>query len=195
MIHAAIIGLGRWGQAIVEAAQGRSTRVRFVHGVSKQPDASRVFANRHGLRLSSEFEEALADPQVDAVFLATPHSLHVAQVIAAARARKPVWCEKPLALTRAGAARAVEACREAGVVLASGNNKRCFASMRELKRVVESGLLGDILHIEGHSSNENSTRVAGGWRDDPRESPGRDDGRGPSRARCLSQLGGPGSTG
>ena len=172
MIHAAIIGLGRWGRSIVEAVQDRSTRVRFVHGVSKESDTTPEFAARHGFRLSTEFEEALADPQVEAVFLATPHSLHVGQVVAAARARKPVWCEKPLALTSAEAARAIEACRSAGVVLGSGNNKRCFASMRELKRVVDGGSLGTILHVEGHFSNEHSTRVSGGWRDDPCEAPG-----------------------
>ena len=89
-----------------------------------------------------------------------------------AAAGKPVWCEKPLALTRAEAERAVAAVRVAGVPLGSGNNKRCFASMRELKRVVESGEIGKVLHIEGHFSNEHSTRVSGGWRDDPAESPG-----------------------
>jgi predicted dehydrogenase len=78
-----------------------------------------------------------------------------------------------LALTRAEADRAVSACREANVVLGSGNNKRCYASMHELKRLVESGALGEIIHIEAHYSNEHSTRtVGGGWRDDPRESPG-----------------------
>jgi predicted dehydrogenase len=92
-------------------------------------------------------------------------------VTAVAAAGKPVWCEKPLALTCAEAQRAVEACRQAGVPLGSGNNKRCFASMRELKQMLESGALGEILHIEGHFTNEHSTRVSGGWRDDPRESP------------------------
>ncbi len=89
-----------------------------------------------------------------------------------AAAGKPVWCEKPLALCRADAERAVAACARAGVPLALGNNKRCFPSMRELKRTVTDGLLGDILHIEGNFSNEHSTRVKGGWRHDPRESPG-----------------------
>lgn len=172
MIQAGIVGLGRWGRSLVEAVNGKSARLRFVHGVSKEPDAAAEFTARYGLRLSTEFEDALADPQVQALFLATPHSLHVPQVIAAARAGKPVWCEKPLALTRAGAAQAIDACRAAGVPLGSGNNKRCFASMRELKRVVEAGTLGTILHVEGHFSNEHSTRVFGGWRDDPSESPG-----------------------
>ena len=173
MINAAVIGLGRWGKSLVTAIQGKSTRLRFVHGVSKEPEDVRDFAAQHNFRLSSEFADAVADPEVQAVFLATPHSLHVEQVIAVARAGKAVWCEKPLALTRADAARAIAACRDAKVPIGSGNNKRCFASMRELKKVVDSGELGDILHIEGHFTNEHSTRVGGGgWRDDPRESPG-----------------------
>ena len=85
---------------------------------------------------------------------------------------KPVWCEKPLALTRGEAARAVAATQRAGVPFALGNNKRCFSSMRELKRVVAEGTIGEVLHIEGNFTNEHSTRVLGGWRDDPRESPG-----------------------
>jgi predicted dehydrogenase len=172
MINAAIIGLGRWGQSLLNAVQGKSARLRFVHGVSKEPELARDLAAKHGFRLSTDLADALADPEVQAVFLATPHSLHVDQVIAVARAGKPVWCEKPLALTRAEAVRAVEACRAAGVPLGAGNNKRCFASMREMRRLVASGEIGDVMHVEGHFSNEHSTRVSGGWRDDPRESPG-----------------------
>jgi predicted dehydrogenase len=172
MIDAAVIGLGRWGKNIVEATQGKSKRLRFIRGVSKEPELVRDFAAAKGFELSTEFEEAVADPRVQAVFLATPHSLHVRQISAVAAAGKPVWCEKPLALTRAEAERAVAACAKAGMPFALGNNKRCFPCMRELKRVVTDGTLGEILHIEGNFSNEHSTRVKGGWRDDPRESPG-----------------------
>jgi predicted dehydrogenase len=193
MINAAVIGLGRWGKSLVTAVQGKSQKLRFVHGVSKEPDDVRAFASQHGFRLSTELDEAIANPDVHAVFLATPHSLHVEQVRAVAKAGKPVWCEKPLALTRADAARAVDACREARVVLGSGNNKRCFASMRELKKLVDSGALGDIIHIEAHFSNEHSTRVVGGgWRDDPRESPGGGlTGAGLHVLDALINLGGP----
>jgi predicted dehydrogenase len=172
MIDAAVIGLGRWGKNIVEAVQGKSKRLRFILGVSKEPDAVRDFAAAKGFELSTEFDEAVADPRVKAVFLATPHSLHLRQISAVAAAGKPVWCEKPLALTRAEAARAVGAAQKAGVPFGLGNNKRCFASMRELKRVVAGGVIGEVLHIEGNFTNEHSTRVLGGWRDDPRESPG-----------------------
>jgi predicted dehydrogenase len=172
MINAAIVGLGRWGQALVTAVQGKSDRIRFIRGVVRDPAQIHDFASRHGLTLTTALPEAARDPAVDAVFLATPHSLHVEQVIAVAAARKPVWCEKPLALTRAEAERAVAACRDAGVPLGCGYNRRCFSSMRELRRIVDGGTLGDILHVEGHFSNEYSTRVLPhGWRDDPAESP------------------------
>jgi predicted dehydrogenase len=172
MINAAMVGLGRWGQTVLGSIQGKSERLRIVHGVTKEPELARELAGKHGFRLSTDLKHAIADPQVQAILLATPHSLHVEQVCMVAGAGKPVWCEKPLALTRAEAERAVAAVRLARVSLGSGNNKRCFASMRELKRAVDSGEIGKVLHIEGHYSNEHSTRVAGGWRDDPAESPG-----------------------
>jgi predicted dehydrogenase len=172
MIDAAIVGLGRWGKAIVEAVQGKSKRLRFTHSVSQEPERVADFAATHGLELSTEFAEVVAHPRIQAVVLATPHLLHVEQVIAVARAGKPVWCEKPLALTRCEAERAVAACHDAGVILALGNGKRCFPSMRALEETVASGVLGAILHVEGHFCNEHSTRVLGGWRDDPRQAPG-----------------------
>jgi predicted dehydrogenase len=172
MINAAVIGLGRWGKNIVDAAQGKSPRLRFIRGVSKEPKLVKDFAGKHGFELSTEFDEAVADPRVQAVFLATPHSLHLQQIDAVAAAGKPVWCEKPLALTRIEAERAIAAVAKAGVPFALGNNKRCFSSMRELKRVVAGGTIGEVMHIEANFSNEHSTRVKGGWRDDPRESPG-----------------------
>ncbi len=192
VINAVVIGMGRWGQSILNAVQGKSPRLRFILGVTKEPELVRDLAASHGIELSTDFEDALADPRIEAVFLATPHSLHVDQIIAVAAAGKPVWCEKPLALTRRDAARAVAACHEAGVVFALGNNKRAFPSMRELKRLVDDGTLGNILHIEGHFTNEHSTRVSGGWRDDPRESPGGGfTGAGLHVLDALVNLGGP----
>ena len=123
MINAAVIGLGRWGKSIVEAVQGKSERLRIIRGVSKEPDLVRDFAGTHGFELSTDFEEAVADPRVQAVFLATPHSLHVAQIAAVAAAGKPVWCEKPLALTRAEAERAIAATVKAMVPFGLGKNK------------------------------------------------------------------------
>ena len=192
MIDATIVGLGWWGKNLVNAVQGKSTRLRFIRGVSKEPDGVREFAGRHGFDLSTELSDVLSDPRVKAVVLATPHSLHVDQTVAAARAGKPVFCEKPLALTRADAIRAVDACREARVPLGLGANKRLWPSMRELRKVVASGVLGEILHVEGHYSNENSGNMFSSWRDSPAESPGGGmTGSGLHILDALVNIGGP----
>ena len=172
MINAAIIGLGWWGRNLVGAVQGKSARLRFVHGVSKETDAALPIAEAHGFRLSDDLERALADPEVNAVILATPHSLHADQIVRVAAAGKPVFCEKPLSLKRADAERAVAACKKAGVLLGIGTNKRFWPSMAELRRVVASGALGRSMLIEGHYSNENSGMHFSAWRDSPDESPG-----------------------
>ena len=173
MLDAAIIGLGRWGQNYVNSVQGASERLRFTRGVVTNPDKSRQFAAKHGLRLSTDYAELLADRAIRMIVLATPNSQHPAQVIAAAKAGKAVLCEKPLALTRADAERAVSACAAADVPLGVGQDKRYWPSMQEMKRVVDSGVLGELLHIEGHFSNENASRkLQFGWRESPAESPG-----------------------
>lgn len=172
MINAAIVGLGWWGKNIADAVQGKSSKLRFIHGVTQELDATREYAQAGGFRLSATLDEALADPEVQAVVLATPHSLHAGQVVRVARAGKAVFCEKPLSLTRADAQRAVDACKTAGVSIGVGQNKRFWPSMTELRRVIASGALGRIMHVEGHYSNEHSSKFFAPWRDLPAETPG-----------------------
>jgi predicted dehydrogenase len=171
MIQAAIVGLGRWGRNLVEASHGH-TRLKIVRAVEPDIEAARGFCAGYHLELTGNLDAVLADKGIGAILLATPHSLHPAQVIACAAAGKQVFCEKPLALRRSDAARMFDACREAGVALAVGHNRRFWPSMRGLREIVTSGELGTILHIEGHNSNENSQKVTSGWRLSAEESPG-----------------------
>jgi predicted dehydrogenase len=170
-IRAAIIGLGRWGRQLAGAATGHA-RLEIVRAVEPDADGARSFCAEHDLKLTGSLDAVLADSSIDAVLLATPHSLHPAQVMACAAARKHVFCEKPLALCRADAARMFDACRDTGVTLAVGHNRRFWPAMAALRDTVASGELGAILHIEGHNSNENSQNVTSGWRLSPEESPG-----------------------
>jgi predicted dehydrogenase len=149
MLNAAMIGLGWWGKTLVESVQGTSADIRFVAGVARTHTAEQTaFATAQGFTLYHTYEEALADPRVQAVVLATPHSLHSPQVIAAARAGKHVFCEKPFALTQADAAAAVAATQAATVTLGLGYNRRFHPEMTKLREQVRRGELGTILHIE-----------------------------------------------
>jgi predicted dehydrogenase len=171
MIRAAIVGLGRWGRQLAGAAAGHA-RLEIVRAVEPDVEGARGFCTEHHLKLTGDLQAVLADSSIDAVLLATPHSLHPAQVMACAAARKHVFCEKPLALRRADAARMFDACRAAGVTLAVGHNRRFWPAMAALRGIVAGGELGSILHIEGHNSNENSQAITAGWRLSPEESPG-----------------------
>jgi predicted dehydrogenase len=172
MLDAAIVGLGRWGKNFVQAIQDKSERIRFVRGVDKAPEKLREFAALHHLPLCTELDEVLRDPAIPAVVIVTPHSLHRPMLEACVRAGKHVFCEKPLALSAVDARAMIEACRGSGKVLGVGHNRRLWPSMLELKRIVDSGALGELLHIEAHFSNQHSDNTAGTWRDSPSESPG-----------------------
>lgn len=171
MINCAIAGLGRWGRSLVGAASHLDC-LNITRAVETDIERARGFCADRKIDLTGSLDSVLNDPAIDAVLLATPHSLHRAQVIAAAVKGKQVFCEKPLALRGDHAREMFDACRKANVVLAVGHNRRFWPSMRALREILTSGELGTILHVEGHNSNENSNSVTQGWRLSPEESPG-----------------------
>lgn len=162
MLKAGIVGMGRWGRVLVESVQPRNDAgLRFVAGSTGTPEKARDWAAAQGIRLHDGYEAVLADPEVEAVVLATPHSRHAAQVIAAARRGKHVFVEKPFALSKADAEAAAAAARAAGVVLALGHNRRFLPATAEMRRLLAEGALGTVLHAEGHISGP----AAAGWKD------------------------------
>jgi predicted dehydrogenase len=154
MLNTAIIGLGWWGKNLVKAARDFGAPLRFVRGVSLEPDTVRDFAAEHNIAIGTSFEDALADPEIKAVILATPHSKHRAQVEAAARAGKQIYCEKPFALSKTDAVAMLEACKRAGVVIGVGHHFRLMPSMRALAELMASGVFGAVMHVEGNYSHD-----------------------------------------
>jgi predicted dehydrogenase len=149
MLNAAIVGLGRWGQNLVNNAQG-SDKIRFVAGVLRHVEKAQDFARQHGFSLYDDYRKALADPKIDAVVLATPHTAHAGQIIAAAKAGKHVFTEKPFTLTTQSAIDAVRACAKSKVTLAVGYNWRFQPALQEIRNMLDDGRLGKLLHIEGN---------------------------------------------
>jgi len=149
VIRAAVVGLGWWGKTLVESVQGTSDAIRFTHAATRtQSDDAQAFTGEHGLDLVGSFEALLDVPEIDAVVLATPHSVHTVQVAAAAGAGKHVFCEKPFALTKADAEESVEAVRRAGVTLGLGYNRRFHPEMTKLRERIRTGELGTVMHVE-----------------------------------------------
>ncbi len=172
MINAAIVGLGRWGRALVNSVQGKSGAIRFVAGTTRTPASAADFARNKGFALRSDYRDILNDPNIDAVVIATPHSQHAEQVMQAIAARKHVHVEKPLTLERPSAERAVEAARQAGLVLAVGYCRRFHPSVGEVRARLKDGRLGRVMNMTArHTTSTGQFIPAGNWRADPVEAP------------------------
>jgi predicted dehydrogenase len=173
MLNVAIVGLGRWGQRLVDAVQtSASAKLRFTHAVTRTPDKVREYCSARGLCVCDDLARVLADPEVGAVILATPHSQHADQIAAAARTGKHVFVEKPFTLDAASARAAAQACRDAGIILAPAHNRRFLPALAEMKRIVAAGELGEILHLDGNFSGRAGLDYRPGmWRATQAESP------------------------
>ena len=173
MIKAGIVGLGWWGKTLVEAVADGSEKIKFVAGTTRtNSDEVKQFAADQNFALHASFEDLISDPNVDAVVLATPHSKHVEQVVAAAGQGKHVFCEKPFALTKADAEEAVAAVEAAGVTLGLGYNRRWHPEMTKLRDMIDSGELGIILHCEATMTFPNALMLkADAWRANKEETP------------------------
>jgi len=193
MLNTAIIGLGWWGKTLVKAAKDFGAPIRFVRGVSLEPDTVRDFAAEHKMQLGTSFEEAIADPAVQAIILATPHTKHPAQVRAAAAAGKHIYCEKPFALSKAAAIEMLDAVKRAGVKIAVGHHFRLMPSMRVLAELKEKGAFGAIMHVEGNYSHDwLASYPADSWRMAAEESrAGGMTGMGIHVLDCFRDMAGP----
>lgn len=132
-------------------AQGvaRSKHGRVVAVGSRDRRTAEAFAARHGIPVAhASYEALLADERVTAVYIATPHPMHVEWVVRAARAGKHVLCEKPIGMSRAEAVVAIDACRRAGVLLMEAYMYRCHPQTARILEIVKSGVLGRIGSIQ-----------------------------------------------
>lgn len=142
-----VIGTGGIAADFVQALQ-QSARCRVVNAVGSSRQKGRAFAERWALPRSSEtLDELLADREVDAVYVASPHPLHEAQALAAISAGKAVLCEKPMTIDSGGTERLIAAARARGVFLMEAFMYRCHPIVRELLGRLSDGAIGAVRHV------------------------------------------------
>jgi predicted dehydrogenase len=152
MIKAAVIGLGWWGQTILNNL--RNNRV-IVPVLAVDPlDQARALASRLRIETAPRFEDALVNTEVEAVILCTPQQQHAEQIIASAESGRHVFCEKPLCTTAADAEAAVTAVRRAGVQLGIGHERRFEPAVVDMRKRFDAGEFGNPLLLEGNFSQD-----------------------------------------
>ena len=170
----AVLGPGRIADEELTPALARAKGGVLWSVLSRDLDRARKFAGRHQAQSSQpaydDLDTLLSDPELDAVIVATPDSLHAEQTIAAAKAGKHVLVEKPLATDREGARAMIEACATAGVKLGIAYHMRWHAGHRQLAHQVHAGKLGELHHMRvqwtflaSDDSNWRASSEVGRW--------------------------------
>jgi len=140
-----ILGTGRIAYKFAKGVGAGAERSRVVAVGSRSAEAAERFGADCGIaRRHGSYESLLADPEVQAVYLATPHITHAEWVVRAAEAGKHVLCEKPLAVCLPEAMAAVEAARASGVFLMEGFMYRVHPQTARLVELLRDGAIGDL---------------------------------------------------
>lgn len=111
---------------------------------SRTLESATAFTNEHGGRPCGSYEEVWNDPEVDVVYIATPHHLHAENTISAARAGKGILCEKPFTLNLQEAEEALRAVKDAGVFFMEAFMYRCHPQTLKTVDLVRSGAIGEV---------------------------------------------------
>ncbi len=163
-----IIGSGNMATVYADALATQVSGGRFVAvaGGTRAP----AFAEQYGGVLELSVESLLDRPDVDVVVIATPHSAHVSQAVAAAEAGKHVYLEKPMALDVAECDRIIAACARAGVKLTIAKQTRHGDPEIGAKRLIDEGAIGDLRYIRPMSPTIGAGLAPGNhWSADPKE--------------------------
>ncbi|OWR28366.1 oxidoreductase [Saccharibacillus sp. O23] len=145
-----IIGTAAIAESAFIPAVQESERGRVLAIASRNADKARETAERTGIsRHYGSYEELLADPEIDAVYIPLPNHLHKEWTIRAARAGKHVLCEKPSALNAEETAEMLRACEENKVLFAEAFMYRYGGKHERVREIIQSGEIGEIRALRG----------------------------------------------
>ncbi|HEX6006537.1 MAG TPA: Gfo/Idh/MocA family oxidoreductase [Burkholderiales bacterium] len=152
-VKVAAIGMGWWSDVLADAVK-RSGKLEIVACYTRSPEKRDAFATKYGCRAVPSYEAILEDRSVEAIINTTPNNVHCETTIAAAKAGKHVFLDKPIANTVADARKLTRACRDAGVVLALGYQRRKESHFRWVRRSIEDGSFGRLVNAEANISRD-----------------------------------------
>lgn len=153
MLNWGFIGTGGIARRVAQALSTPTaqTHARLVAVLSRQIDSARTFAaDFPTAEAFDQTERFLANPTINAVYVATPHPFHAEAVRMALAAGKHVLCEKPLGMNHAQVVSCVEMARAHKRFLAEAFTYRVAAQTQKLRALIEGGAIGKSLHIEAH---------------------------------------------
>ncbi|HEU4351305.1 MAG TPA: Gfo/Idh/MocA family oxidoreductase [Burkholderiales bacterium] len=163
-MNVACIGIGWWSDVLADAIR-RSGKAHIVSCFSRSRDKRDAFSKKYGCRAARSYDEILEDKSVEAIVNTTPNSVHRETAVAAAKAGKHTFLDKPIANTIDDARAITEACRNAKVVLALGYQRRRESHFRWVKEEIAAGTFGKLVNAEANISRDRLGKIdLGSWR-------------------------------
>jgi predicted dehydrogenase len=163
-LRVACIGMGWWSDVLADAIQ-RSGKLSILACYTRSVPKREAFAAKYGCRASPSYEAILDDGRIEAIINTTPNNVHLETTRAAAAAGKHVFLDKPIANTIADGRAIAETCREAGIVLALGYQRRRESQFRWVRGQIEDGAFGRIVNAECNISRDRLGKIdASSWR-------------------------------
>ena len=163
-VRVASLGIGWWSDVLADAIE-RSGKLKIVTCYTRSEDKRNTFAAKYGCKAASSFDAMLQDPTIEAVINTTPNNVHLETTRATARAGKHVFLDKPIANTIADARALTKACRDAGVVLALGYQRRKESHFRWIRKQIDDGVFGRLVNAEANISRDRLGKIdLSSWR-------------------------------
>ena len=173
MLKFGMIGCGSFIEAAVLPMMLKTKNARPAAAFDPNRQTRERVCRKFGIKKAcSTFEEMLKLDEVDAIYIASPNYLHKSQAIAAAKAKKHVFCQKPIALNTAEARKMLEACRKNRVKLGIGFCYRFGGAQQLARKLIREGTIGKVsyIHLSFNLPGYNPKTV--GWRCNPKLSGG-----------------------
>jgi len=163
-VRVGCVGMGWWSDVLADAIQ-RSGKLEIVRCYTRSPEKRQAFASKYGCKPAETYEAMLRDAAVEAIINTTPNSVHAETTEAAARAGRHVFLVKPIANTIADARVLTKACRDAGVVLALGYQRRKESHFRWIRQQIDAGVFGKLVNAEANISRDRLGKIdLSSWR-------------------------------
>jgi predicted dehydrogenase len=163
-LRVACLGIGWWSDVLADAIL-RSGKLEIVSCYSRSEDKRQKFAEKYGCSASESYETILADPKIEAIVNTTPNDVHLPTTRAAAEAGKHVFLDKPIANTVSDGHAIAKCCREAGIVLALGYQRRRESHFRWIKQQIDGGGFGKLVNAEANISRDRLGKIdLNSWR-------------------------------
>src|ERR1700704_4685517 len=157
-LRVACIGMGWWSDVLADAIQ-RSKKLKIVACYTRSEEKRRAFAAKYNCKAAASYEAILGDRTIEAIVNTTPNAAHLETTRAAAAAGKHVFLDKPIANTIADARALTRACRDAGVVLALGYQRRRESHFRWIRSEIDAGRFGKLVNAEANISRDRLGKI------------------------------------